>query len=166
MTTIALTYRGDGAYRPGIPPRDLDRDDIARLSAELEVEPAAFIQVCVGSGLYVAIEAPDDVEEPAAAASSDEPTQIPVAVEAPVDPVDAPRTTRPVLADIATAEGVEVDPSMTKAAIVSAIKAKRLADAAAAASSDERSEGGTVAGDDPGAESSGEPAAPPAAGEG
>lgn len=49
---IALRYVGDGAYRPSLPARDLDHDDIAAVAAAQKRTSAALVAEALDCGLY------------------------------------------------------------------------------------------------------------------
>jgi hypothetical protein len=94
MTVQRLTYRGDGAFRPGLPARDIDRSDLEALGATQKRDIADIVAEAVGSGLYVAVEVADD---PAAAAASDADGS----ARNDADPLTDPATTRPMLVETA-----------------------------------------------------------------
>lgn len=139
---LALRYVGEGAYRPGLPARDLDHADLAGLSD-------ADREIALACGLYKPIFEPDEDE-------AGQPIDRHAALEA---------MTKAELNDIATSQGIDVPRSSTNAKLVEAIEAneQRLADEAEASSSGESDEGGdATSGDDPDATATGEPGTPPA----
>lgn len=157
MTVLRLDYRGEGAFRPGLPARDLDRADLEALSATSKRDIADIVLEAVGSGLYTAVEV-DDQGDVELEAPVDE-------VSARKDPIEDPATTRPALVEMAATLGIEVASRDTKKDITAAILAERqrLADAATdAAGSGEGNPGGEgTPADDPDASATGEAGSPP-----
>lgn len=80
-----LRYVGNGAYRPGIPPRDID-------AAEALIYPPADLAAAVAAGLYVA--SPEPEPEPEATVEQTEPETPVVMVTPPVPARPARRRAR------------------------------------------------------------------------
>lgn len=55
MAVLMLRYRGNGAYRPGLPAHDLDRAELDAIAAGRKVDVDALVEEAVGSGLYLPI---------------------------------------------------------------------------------------------------------------
>jgi fructose-specific phosphotransferase system component IIB len=120
MSTIAATYRGAGATRPGLPARDIDAAELRFLAAGRKVDVETFVEQLVDTGLYVATS--DD-----GSSRNDEP--------APERALGDMK--KAALVAIATERGMDLEPlgkRPTNAAIVEAIEDDmRLAEEAAAA---------------------------------
>ena len=139
---LALTYIGEGAYRPDLPKRDLDQADIALLTNDQR-------QTALTCGLYRATFEPDENE-------AGEPISRHDALEA---------MTKAELLDVAASQALDLGARPTNAELVDAIEAneKRLAkEAKAQAKADANQGGDATPGDDPAASVDGEPGTPPA----
>jgi hypothetical protein len=105
MSVIALRYIGAGAYRPSLPARDLDADDIAFNAAFGKRSVAEFVAEALGCGLYRAIYDVEPEPEPIAEGSRWE------------------DLTKAQLLAYAAEHGIEIVPRATNAAIREAIVA-------------------------------------------
>jgi hypothetical protein len=133
---LALTYIGGGAYRPTLPARDLDADDIAATAAQQKRTVEAFVAEALACGLY----RPTFAESEGIA-------RLEGRLWADLAKAD--------LLAIAGEQGINLPKRATNAEIIAAIKA-------AAANQG----GDATPGDDPAADATGEPGTPPTGDEG
>lgn len=110
---IALRYRGDGAFRPSLPARDLDAADIAASAAVQNRSLEEFLAEAVGCGLYdvTYADAPVDTQ----ADDQEEPVGEPV--DAQADAIHPDDMTKAQLVETAAALGVDINPRATNATI-------------------------------------------------
>lgn len=78
-TLTALSYIGDGAYRPGVPTSDMDRASIEHHARQRGLSVDEYAAELVGSGLFLPVHVDDEPEE--APEEADEPEEAPKAAE-------------------------------------------------------------------------------------
>ena len=129
MPVLMLRYRGNGAYRPGLPARDIDRAELDAIAAGRKIDVDDLAEEATGSGLYLAV-----LDEP----------DVPRETTEPLSRHDElKRMVKAQLLEVATGLGLELPSRATNPQIIEAIEAEetRLAEEAAAAAAQASSSG-------------------------